>query len=203
MNHNHTNTYVNIRIKQNGQQITRTSDGTALQSGQAYLPGEVLWVAFNASALPDEAHRRRLTWVAEASLPSALLPSVDDRALDAAQGESSRTVCNARNVARAVPATGRNHVLWRMPPAVGAGEGSGADVKVALAYAWRYGTVYVTEQVVLRGTFVVCGVWVVGCWLDGLEVLLTCFGVYKLIHTAPSVVAGGGGGGCSSRGGEL
>lgn len=138
-----------------------------MQSGQAYLPGEVLRLGFNASALPDEAKasRQRLTWVAEASLPSAILHSVDDPALDAALGESSRTVCNARNVARAVPATGGDHVLWRMPPAVGAGEGSGADVKVALAYAWRYGTVYVTERVVLRGAFM--GGWV--CVLGGLR----------------------------------
>ena len=133
-------------------QVTRISDGSSIQPGETFVPGEVLTVTFNASALKDEGSRRRLTWVAEASLPSSLFHSEADPELDAALAENSRVRCEARAVARAVPAIGDNNVLWRMPDAAEEGE----DVWVALAYAWRYGTVHVTDRVVLRGTRLMC-----------------------------------------------
>ena len=161
-------------------QITRTADGSRVQPGQDFVPGEVLTVTFNASALDkDEGSRRRLTWVAEASLPSSLFHSATDPELDAALAENSRVRCEARGVVRAVPAMGEHHVLWRMPDAAEAGE----DVWVALSYASRYGTVHVTNRVVLRG-----------------QRAMPSSG------TADGGDGGGGGGGggrSSSRGGEL
>lgn len=100
-------------------------------------------VSFNASLLEDESSRRRLTWVAEASLPSSLLhPSSEGDA------ENSRAECLKRGVGRAVPATGSDHVLWRMPSAR-KGEEHG-EVWLKMAYAWRYGTVRITERFTLR-----------------------------------------------------
>lgn len=144
-----------------------------MQPGQAFVPGEVLTVTLNASVLTkDESSRRRLTWVAEASLPSSLFHSATDPELDATLAENSRVRCEARGVMRAVPAMGEHHVLWRMPDAAEAG----GDVWVALSYASRYGTVHITDRVVLKGQ--------------------------RVMPSSGAVNGGGGGGRSSSRGEE-
>ena len=133
------------------------ADGQRLRSGDSYIPGEMLRVSFNSSHL-DETSRKKVDWVAEsAGLAAALFHSLDP-ARDEALAATSRVACQAAGrggATRAVPAGGEEGLLWRMPEEAEAeAREEAGDVAVVLAYAWRYGTVYLTERLVLRGACV-------------------------------------------------
>lgn len=138
-------------------QVTRLTTNEILEPGQAsFVPGEILVVSFNTSALEEESQRKRLTWVAEAPTPSALFQSEQDPALDASLAGNDRVQCEAREVVRAVPATGHDRLLWRMPERM---PSERTHLWLAVAYAFRYGTVYLTDRFVLRGTSRPCLFW--------------------------------------------
>ena len=139
-------------------QVTRLTTGEILESGQAsFVPGEILEVSFNTSALEEESQRRRLSWVAEAPMmESALFHSMQDPALDVSLAGYDRVQCEAREVVRAVPATGQDRLLWRMPERT---PSERTHLWLAVAYAFRYGTVYLTDRFVLRGKPTVCLWW--------------------------------------------
>lgn len=80
-------------------------------------------------------------------MPSALLNPENDPAPDALLAESTRVQCDARRLVRAVPALGGNRVLWRMPHMPLDKE----PLWLAIAYASRYGAVYLTDRFELRG----------------------------------------------------
>lgn len=103
-----------------------------LTHGDSFRPGERIRVSFNISSQVGNSQSQ---WVAEADKGSRFHTSRDP--------PFTVRLCEEQGVARAVPEGGQDFVVWQLP------EAEEETATIRMAFAPRYGTVYVTESVTL------------------------------------------------------
>lgn len=146
-----------------------------LRHEDVFVPGERVRVYLNVTAAgssTDTGSRKlRVQWIAEVGTPDGSAPDASSTSSSSSSSssrnstfhsgafyspkESSTSIrfCPTQGVVRAVPEGGDDYVVWELPSGTERGEAGregGHEATIRVAFAPKYGTVYLTEGVTLR-----------------------------------------------------